>query len=126
MLRPAHSSSRLPACARGSLRGILALIPLLALAQPLGLRQTGGRWEHDFFGTAPMARRLRILAHGPVTLQAGTAQGTISYSVRVSVRTRTEAEARRVIGRYIVRAEKQGDTTVITTPDGPIITTVVV
>ena len=116
MLRRAHFS----------LKPIVALIPLLALAQPLGLRQNGGRWEHDFFGSAPSARRLRIIAHGPVTLHAGLSQGTISYSVRLSVRARTAAEARRVMERFQVRPQKLGDTTVITTPDGPFITTVVV
>ncbi|HTS63460.1 MAG TPA: hypothetical protein VMH28_15655 [Candidatus Acidoferrales bacterium] len=116
MRRSAHS--------RGA-RVLLLLLPLLALAQPLGLHRKGELWEKDFYGVAPLTRRIRVNAHGPVTLQAGTS-ANISYNVRVSVRARTETEARSVMQRYMIRAERVGDTTTITAPGGPVVSTVVV
>jgi len=112
MRLPAHSNPR----------AILALVPLLALAQPLGLRKQGDFWEKDFYGSAPASHRLRVIAHGPVTLLAGTTPN-FSYTVRVSVRARTEAEARQVLKSYMVRADRVGDTLVLTAPSGPVIST---
>lgn len=111
--------------AHSKIRAVLVLIPLLASTQPLGMQRRGELWEKDFFGNARAARRLRINAHGPVTLQAG-ASPNITYSVRLSVRARTESEARRVMQNYRVREDYVGDTTVITAPAGPVISTVVV
>ena len=108
-----------------SKNGALLLLPLLALAQPLGLHRKGELWEKDFYGVAPLTRRIRVNAHGPVTLEAGISTN-ISYTVRVSVRARTESEARSVMQRYLVRAERIGDTTVITAPSGPVVSTVIV
>ena len=108
-----------------SRNGALLLLPLLALAQPLGLHRKGELWEKDFYGVAPLTRRIRVNAHGPVTLEAGISTN-ISYTVRVSVRARTESEARSVMQRYLVRAERIGDTTVITAPSGPVVSTVIV
>jgi DUF4097 and DUF4098 domain-containing protein YvlB len=70
-------------------------------------------------------RRVRINAHGPVTLQAGTSPN-ITYTVHVSVHARTEAEARQVMQRYMVQATYLGDTLVITAPGGPVVSTVIV
>jgi len=108
-----------------SRKGALLLLPLLALAQPLGLHRKGELWEKDFYGVAPLTRRIRVNAHGPVTLEAGISSN-ISYTIRVSVRARTESEARSVMQRYLVRAERIGDTTVITAPNGPVVSTVIV
>src|SRR5215831_4379161 len=74
----------------------LSLLPLLLLAQPSDFRRRGDSWEKNFYGSRPATNRLRINAHGPVTLQAGTG-ADISYTVRLSVRARTEAEARQVL-----------------------------
>jgi len=104
---------------------MIALLPILALAQPGGMQRKGEVWEKDFFGNARNARRIRINAHGPVTLQAG-AGNSITYSVHLSVRARTEAEAASVMKKYMVRADFIGDTTVITAPAGPVVSTVVV
>jgi len=116
MLRQAFSSARI----------VLALIPLLALGQRSDLQRKGDSWEKDFIGTANNMRRVRVVAHGPVTLQAGLGQPKITYSVRVSVRARSEAEARQVMQRYRVEAQYQGDTLVITAPGGPVISNVIV
>jgi hypothetical protein len=94
-----------------------------ASAQTNGIVREGNRFRRDFYGTHPAAHKLRINAHGPVTLQAGIGR-TVTYSVSVTVRARTEAEARRVLERYSVRAEMVGDRLVVTAPGGPVISTV--
>src|SRR5260370_24281884 len=79
----------------------------------------------DFSGSAPAGRRLRINAHGPVSVQAGNGRN-ISYTVHLSVRARTEAEARSVMQRYNVRVTPQGEWVVLTAPGGPVISAVTV
>src|SRR5882724_5307755 len=120
MLRSAHSKNR----------ALLALVTALATglaatAQEPGIVRDGDRWRRDFYGTQPAAKRLRINAHGPVTLQAGTGTA-LTYSVRVSVRARSEAEARRVLSHYAVKLETVGGRAVLTAPGGPVISTVTV
>ena len=77
----------------------------------------------DFSGSAPAGRRLRINAHGPVSVQAGAGE-SITYTVHLSVRARTEAEARSVMQRYNVRVTPQGEWVVVTAPGGPVISAV--
>jgi len=96
-----------------------------ATAEQPGIVREGDRFRRDFYGSYPAARKLRINAHGPVTLEPATGS-TVSYSVSVSVRARTEVEARRVLERYSVRVETVGDRVVLTAPGGPVISTVVV
>jgi DUF4097 and DUF4098 domain-containing protein YvlB len=115
MLRLAHSRGRL----------LLVVFPLLALAQSADVQRKGDYWEKYFYGNTPATTRLRVNAHGPVTLEAGAA-GNVSYTVRVTVRARTESEARQVMQRYRVAAERIGDTTIITAPAGPVISTVTI
>ncbi len=104
---------------------ILLLLPLAAVPQQAGLLREGDRFVRDFKGSAPAGRRLRINAHGPVSVQPGSAN-SISYTVRLSVRARTEAEARMVMQRYNVRVTPQGEWVVLTAPGGPVISTVTV
>src|ERR1039458_281993 len=104
---------------------ILLLLPLVAVPQPAGLAHQGDRFVREFSGAVPAGRRLRINAHGPVSVQAGAAKN-ISYTVHLSVRARTEAEARNVIERYTVRVAPQGEWVVLTAPGGPVISTIVV
>jgi DUF4097 and DUF4098 domain-containing protein YvlB len=104
---------------------VLLLLPLAASPQQSGIVREGDRYVRDFNGSVPAARRLRINAHGPVTVQAGTAN-RISYTVHLSVRARTEAEARIVMQRYSVRVTPQGEWVVLTAPGGPVISTVTV
>jgi len=102
-----------------ALLGSLMVLPLHA--QQLTCRN--GRCERVIFGTAPAASRLRIKAHGPVTLEGGAARD-FSYSVKVIATARTDAEARRVLQLYSVRIESGGPWTVLTAPGGPVETTV--
>jgi hypothetical protein len=94
-------------------------------AQQPGIVREGNQFRRDFYGSHPAARKLRINAHGPVTLLAGTTS-TVSYSVSVTVRARSETEARRVLERYAIRVETVGDRVVLTAPGGPVISTVTV
>jgi DUF4097 and DUF4098 domain-containing protein YvlB len=105
---------------------VCAVLAVAAMsAQQTGVVRDGDRFRREFYGSHPAAKRLRINAHGPVTLQAGT-DNTVSYNVSVSVRARSEAEARRVLERYAVRLETVGDRVVLTAPGGPVVTTVTV
>ena len=104
---------------------IFLLLPLVAAPQPSGIVRDGDRFVRDFHGIAPPGRRLRINAHGPVSVQAGVAK-SISYTVHLSVRARTEAEARNVMQQYNVRVTPQGEWVVLTAPGGPVISTVTV
>src|ERR1035441_4962522 len=101
---------------------ILLLLPLVAVPQPAGLAHQGDRFVREFSGAVPAGRRLRINAHGPVNVQAGAANN-ISYTVHLSVRARTEAEARIVMRRYNVRVTPRGEWVEITAPGGPVIST---
>lgn len=129
MLRSAHSNQKRCSDLFG-VRGCVKLIPALVLlaalrAQQPGIVREGNQFRRDFYGSHPAARKLRINAHGPVTLLGG-ATSTVSYSVSVTVRARSEAEARRVLERYAVRVETVGDRVVLTAPGGPVISTVTV
>src|ERR1035438_669246 len=104
---------------------ILLLLPLVAVPQPAGLAHQGDRFVREFSGAVPAGRRLRINAHGPVNVQAGAANN-ISYTVHLSVRARTEAEAGIVMRRYNVRVTPRGEWVEITAPGGPVISTVTV
>src|SRR5258708_28986704 len=104
---------------------ILLLLPVAVLPQQSGLVRQGDRFVRDFSGSAPAGRRLRINAHGPVSVQAGNGRN-ISYTVHLSVRARTEAEARSVMQRYNVRVTPQGEWVVLTAPGGPVISAVTV
>ncbi len=101
------------------------LLPFLMVAQQGGMVREGDRFVRDFQGSGPVGKRLRVNAHGPVTVQAGVGN-TFSYTVRVSVHARTESEARRVLEHYSVRVARQGEYTVLTAPAGPVVSTVVV
>src|SRR4051812_34643257 len=108
-----------------SVPALAVLAVWVAVAQQPKVVRDGDRWRREFYGVAPAGKRLRINAHGPVTLQAGT--GTqFTYSVSVRVRARSEAEAALVLQRYAPKLEINGGRVVLTAPGGPIISTVTV
>jgi DUF4097 and DUF4098 domain-containing protein YvlB len=117
MRRSAHSE--------GSKRGLaVKLAAVVAVLVPLGMGQQltreNGNWVRTIRGTFPANARLRVNAHGPVTLDGGTAN-ELSYTVKLSVNARSvrsEAEARRWLQQYAVRVESQGPWTVLTAPGG--------
>ena len=105
-----------------SARVALALLPLAACAQQELARQ-GDQWVRTYYGTAPAAPRLRVNAHGPVTLESGVSPN-VSYQVKVSVKASTAAEAERILDRYAVKLAPQGDWLVLTTPGGAFLSAV--
>jgi DUF4097 and DUF4098 domain-containing protein YvlB len=98
------------------------LLPLVAFAQQEVTRQ-GDLWVRTYYGSAPAAPRLRVTAHGPVTLEGGVSPN-VSFQVKVSVKARTAAEALRILDRYAVRLAPQGNWLALTAPGGPFLTAV--
>src|ERR1700704_6099284 len=117
----------MPRSAHFKILAIAVLLPLMAApAAPQKLVRDGSRWRHDFYGSAPAVRRLRINAHGPVTLRAGSGD-RLTYRISISVSARTEAEAQRVLDHYTVRpVDTRSGWSVLTAPGGPVISTVTV
>lgn len=99
------------------------LLPLAGSSQPDIQRESDG-WVRVYSGTLPAAPRLRINGHGPVSLDAGGRAFT--YSIRVSIAARSEAEARRLLERLPMHIVSQGDWVVLTAPGGPALATVAV
>ncbi|HLK63877.1 MAG TPA: hypothetical protein VKU19_10590 [Bryobacteraceae bacterium] len=109
---------------RSALFSALAILAFLPFAgAQKGFTCKNGTCEKVIYGTAPAAARLRVNAHGPVKLQGGTSPN-LQYVVTVTVSARTEAEARRWLQQYAVRVISQGDTTVLTAPNGPVVAAV--
>jgi len=93
------------------------LLPLAFAAQPALKREAGG-WTRTYTATLPAAVRIRVNGHGPVSVTGG---GHIfSYTLKVKVAARTEAEARRILERVPPRVSAQGDSVLLTAPGGPI------
>jgi DUF4097 and DUF4098 domain-containing protein YvlB len=104
--------------------GVSASCVLVSLsAQPLTCRN--GQCERIIYGSAPSTNRLRIQAHGPVTLEAG-GSGPLTYTVSVKINARTEAEARRTLQQFAVRIESGGGWTRVSMPGGAALTAVTV
>src|SRR2546423_6039091 len=109
---------------RSALFSALAVLAFLPFAgAQKGLTCKDGKCEKVIYGAAPAGSRLRVNAHGPVTLEGG-ASPNLTYVVTVSVSARSDAEARRWLQAYAVRVVSQGPTTVFTAPGGPVTTTV--
>src|SRR5438445_13252538 len=106
MLRSAHFRGR-------ALTALAALLSVAATAQQPDIVRDGDRWRRDIHGSAPARKRLRINAHGPVTLQAGTGS-TLTYTASASVRARSESEASRVLKRYEVTRDIVRDRAALT------------
>ena len=101
----------------------LTLLPAAACAQPW-LTREGDLWVRTFHETAPARPRLRINAHGPVTLEANVS-AAFQFTVKVSVRARTREQARRMLENAGLRIERQNDWLVLTTPGRNAIASVV-
>src|SRR3954453_15982025 len=112
---------------RSALFSALAILAALPIATvPASAQQLvckNGKCERIIYGAAPAGSRLRVNAHGPVTLEGGVTKD-LTYTIRLSVNARTEAEARRALQQYTVRVEKQGPWTELTAPGGMAMTSV--
>jgi hypothetical protein len=87
---------------------------MAAAAQPW-LTQEGGVWVRTFHDTATARPKVRIVAHGPVTLEGDVSKG-FDYTVKVAVRARTREQARAVLERAELRTESQNEWFVLITP----------
>jgi DUF4097 and DUF4098 domain-containing protein YvlB len=109
---------------RSALFSALAVLAFLPFAgAQKGLTCKNGKCEKVIYGSAPAGSRLRVNAHGPVTLEGG-ASPNLQYTVTVSISARSEIEARRWLQQYAVRVVAQGSTTVFTAPGGPVTTAI--
>jgi DUF4097 and DUF4098 domain-containing protein YvlB len=101
----------------GSLPACLMAAATVLSAQ--SLVHEGARWVQTLTGTAPAIPRLRVDCQGPVHLEAGAAN-EFTYTARLSVAARNEAEARRILARSAIRAGASGDLWVLSAGGGPI------
>jgi DUF4097 and DUF4098 domain-containing protein YvlB len=120
---------------RSGLFSVPAVLSLLTGAAPLTaqpkqpkqvqvqLTCRNGKCERIISGSVPAAARLRVNANGPVTLEAGAGKN-LTYSIRLTVNMRSEAEARRTLQRYAIRIQQQGAWTTLTAPGGGVVTAV--
>lgn len=102
---------------------------VLAAAPPAGngqqqWKRVGDSWVRVYSGSIGAAPRLRIAGHGPVTVAAGAGR-EITYTVTVSVMTSTAERAQSAVSQQPVRVESNGEWTVLTTPGGAAMATVV-
>jgi hypothetical protein len=118
MLRSGLFSGFAPGAQAYYLLAALACWPLTSYAQQLS--HEGGLWVKVFTGAAHVGPRLRVDAHGPVTLEGGVSR-ELSYTAKVSVRARSEAEARRILEQFAVRIASQGGWHVVATSQGAIL-----
>ena len=86
---------------------------------------TNGQCEGVIHGTAPACARLRIQAHGAVTLEGGGAK-EISYTLRFAVSARSAAEAQRLLQASPVRIESRGPWTILNAPGGAVMSVLTV
>jgi DUF4097 and DUF4098 domain-containing protein YvlB len=82
------------------------------------LKQEGGGWVATYSGTLPAMGKMRIIANGPVTLEGGGKSA--SYTVRLLIRARSHAEARRLLPHsQPLRVETTGGWLMLTSLNGP-------
>lgn len=87
------------------------------------IRREGGGWVRTFSGTAPAEGRLRVVGHGPVTVEGGASRD-FTYTVTVKVMARTEAEARRKLAMARVNLSSERGTCVVNVPGGEALSSV--
>lgn len=96
------------------------LLALAAASAALGagesrLTREGAFWVQTVSGALPAAPggKLRISTRGPVTLR-GAADDQVRYTIAKRIKAGSEAEARRRLSRFLVRAYQRGDLSVLT------------
>ncbi len=104
----------------------VALLAWVLVNQGYGqemLKREGGGWVRTIKGTAPPETRLRLVGHGPVTVEAGVAR-EFTYTVAVKVLARTESEARRKLANVRVQVSSERGICVVNVPGGEALSTV--
>lgn len=111
----------------GSFSALAALLvfPPAGVGQDGTIRREGRAWVRVLTGTAQPRPRLRVLGHGPVTLQGG-ARVNVAYTVKVRVEARSEAEARRMLSGAAVRVSYERGELLIVAPGGAALSAVTI
>jgi len=88
-------------------------------AEESKLARDGSFWVQTITGseTAIPGGRLRISTRGAVTVRGG-AEDQVRYTVTKRVKAKSQAEARRLLRQFLVRAYRQGDTSMLTIAHG--------
>jgi DUF4097 and DUF4098 domain-containing protein YvlB len=89
------------------------------------VKREGNGWVRTITGTTAALPRLRVMGHGPVSVQTGEGR-EISYSVTVKVMARNEADARRKLAGATVQLFDDRGTCVVNVPGGEALSTTVV
>lgn len=98
-----------------SAAAILALLLPAGSSQQQPLVRESDGWARTFSGSVSGVERVRVIGHGPVTIEGGAA-GAVSYTVKVNVPARTAADAARLLARSAVQASRSGEWLVLTAP----------
>lgn len=109
--------------------GLSSVLAVLAALLPASAQQwicKNGKCERTISGSSATGPRVRVSAHGPVTVEGATSARDLIYSVRLTVNARNEAEARRIFQNYAVHVDPQGGWTVLTAPGGAVMTAVTI
>jgi DUF4097 and DUF4098 domain-containing protein YvlB len=99
--------------------GLVALLAMAAFAAEPALKREGPFWVEVEKGSEPVAVHgsVRIRTNGGVSVK-GAAGNQLSYSMVTRVKAGTEAEARRLLGAYHVRAYRSGQSTYLVAQAG--------
>ena len=92
---------------------------LLARAQDSKLVRDGAFWVSTATGTVPVVPggKLHVSTRGIVTVR-GAGDDPPRYTLTKKVKARSEGEARRLMGQFLVRTSRQGDTGFLTVSHG--------
>ena len=95
---------------------------LIAILAPLSaeeskLTRDGAFWVQTITGSETSGGRLRVSTRGPVTLRGGS-EDQVRYTVTKRVKAKSEADAKRLVRQFLVRAYRQGDVNVIAVAHG--------
>lgn len=99
--------------------GLVALLAMAAFAAEPALRREGPFWVEVEKGSEPVAvhGNIRIRTNGGVSVK-GAAGNRLSYLIVKRVKAGTEAQARRLLGIYRVRASQHGQSTYLVVQAG--------
>src|SRR6516162_625437 len=102
-----------------------ALVLLPAVSSGQEITRVGNRWMMTVVGAVPAASRLRVTSQGPVRVE-GAAGNEVSYTAELAVEARSQDDARRILGQNSVRVATNKGQVVLTTPGGPVITSLTI
>jgi DUF4097 and DUF4098 domain-containing protein YvlB len=102
-----------------------ALIILPAVLPGQEIARVGNRWVMTVTGSVPAASRLRVTSQGPVRVE-GASGNEVSYTAQLSVEARSLDDARRILSQNSMRVVSNKGQVVLTTPAGPVTTSLTI